>query len=203
MNTNYPSATEDKELVSKILEGDRYAFSILIRRTEKLVAQMVFSMVLGKAELEDLAQEVYLKVYKYLPGFRFQCKLSTWVGQITYNTCLNYLRKKRPFLLRSFSAEAEAADELEELMFKNIGAMENLGEARLEAEDLKEAISTVLEQISPLYQLLIGLYHQQELSLQEVAKVTGLPEGTVKSYLFRARKELKKKLLSGYKRDEL
>ena len=77
------------------MHGDTRSFEIIIRRTEGLVAQIVFKMIDHAEDRRDMAQDIFLKVFKNLSGFRFQAKLSTWIGQISYNTCLNYHEKKK------------------------------------------------------------------------------------------------------------
>ena len=100
--TNKIDTLTDKELVEKVLSGDTNAFAAIIKNTEVLVAQIVFKMVENKEDRKDLAQDIYLKAYKNLPGFRFGSKLSTWIAQIAYNTCLDHVRKKKLVLQDNF-----------------------------------------------------------------------------------------------------
>lgn len=98
--SNLPtSLATDQQLVALVLRGNTAAFGQIVQRTQGLVTQMVFKMIRYPADRPDIAQEVYLKVFKNLAGFKFQAKLSTWVGQITYNTCLHYLEKKQLVLV--------------------------------------------------------------------------------------------------------
>lgn len=195
------SSNKDRQLVEKILNGDKSAFAILIKNTEGLVAQMVFRMINSPADRKDVAQDVYLKAYKNLSGFRFQSKLSTWIGQIAYNRSLQYLEKKKVVLLDNFSEEEQ--DLLEKLQQRDNITEINETEKIMQGKDLSGILATELDKLSPIYKTLISLYHQEELSYNEISEMTSLPEGTVKSYLFRARKQLKENILSGYKREEL
>src|SRR5688572_3996457 len=86
--------TED-ELVHAVLRNDRDAFRELIRRYERLVMQIVCRMVKRAPDQEDLCQEVFLKVYDKLQHYRFEAKLSTWIGRIAFNTCVNFLQRKQ------------------------------------------------------------------------------------------------------------
>src|SRR6185503_18493338 len=86
---------EDKHLVHKVLSGDTRSFGVVIKNTERLVTQIVFKLIPNQEDRKDMVQEIYLKVYKKLPDFGFQSKLSTWIAQISYNTCLDHLRKKK------------------------------------------------------------------------------------------------------------
>jgi RNA polymerase sigma factor (sigma-70 family) len=195
------SSNADRHLVEKILGGDKHAFGILIKNTEGLVAQMVFKMINSPADRKDIAQDVYLKAFKYLSGFRFQSKLSTWIGQITYNRCLQYLEKKKFVLLDNFNDDEQ--DQINKFRQKESAVDLNETEKIMYNKDLAGILNIELDKLSPIYKTMISLYHQEELSYTEIAEITSLPEGTVKSYLFRARQRLKEHILSGYKREEL
>ncbi|WP_214073237.1 sigma-70 family RNA polymerase sigma factor [Mucilaginibacter sp. dw_454] len=187
----------DRHLVTAVLNGDRHAFGLIIKKTEGLVAQMTFKMVSSPADRKDIAQDVYLKVFKNLRGFKFQSKLSTWIGQIAYNTCLNYLEKKKLVLIDNFGEDSESPGS----RFNE--DVRNDTEEKLFNKELANMLHTEIELLKPLHKTLISLYHQEELSYLEIAEITSLPEGTVKSYLFRARKTLKEKILLKHKRNEL
>jgi RNA polymerase sigma-70 factor (ECF subfamily) len=197
---NHPSGHQptDKQLVELVLSGDKQAFNRIILATEGLVAQIVFRLIPGEEDQKDVAQDIYLKIFHHLKDFKFQSKLSTWVGKIAYNTCLNRLGKKQPAL-----HVAVAEEDMDEGGGREVfRAVEETDQPFLQKE-LRELIAREIARLPPIYQTLIGLYHQEELSYQEIGTITGLPEGTVKSYLFRARKLLKKTTLFHYKREML
>lgn len=184
----------DRQLVNRVLGGDAQAFVLIIKSTEGLITQIICRMINSIEDRKDITQDVYLKAYNSLKGFRYSAKLSTWIGQIAYNTCVNYLEKKKLVLPGELpDNETSAGNELNEI----------------EAEVIvtKKALTTILaaeiEKLSALYKTLIVLYHQEELSYADIAQVTNLPEGTVKNYLFRARKKLKENILAKYKKEEL
>ena len=104
-NTGYHEA--DKYLVDSVLKGDNAAFATIIKKTEALVTQIVFKMISNPGDRKDLAQDIYLKAYKNLAGFKFQCKLSTWIAQIAYNSCFDHLRKKKLILPDNLHEENE------------------------------------------------------------------------------------------------
>jgi RNA polymerase sigma factor (sigma-70 family) len=192
----------DQELVSRALGGDRYAFSVIIKNTEGLVAQLIFKMIQVPADRKDLAQDVYLKVYKNLPGFKFKSKLSTWIGQITYNTCLHYLEKKKVMLIDAQENDGQQQT-LERLQQKDAGHDDNQVERLFSAKELAVILNAEMDKLSPVYKTLLSLYHQEEMSYAEICEISNLPEGTVKNYLFRARQALKQNLLINYKREDL
>lgn len=184
----------DRQLANRVLGGDIQAFALIIKNTEGLVTQIVCRMIDHVEDRKDIVQDVYLKVYNNLKNFRFSARLSTWTGQIAYNTCINYLEKKKLVLPgKLYDDENNMGHELEQI--------------ETEAILSKKALSTILtaeiEKLSTLYKTLIVLYHHEELSYTDIAKVTNLPEGTVKNYLFRARKKLKENILAKYKKEEL
>jgi RNA polymerase sigma-70 factor (ECF subfamily) len=190
----------DRQVVNLILGGDMHAFRTLVEMTEGLVAQIVYKLISNEEDRKDVAQDIYLKVYRHLTGFKFQSKLSTWVGQIAYNSCLNRLLKKQ---LPVYYPPVRDADEGDvDLRFAAFRATDETDSVLLQKE-LNRLLQTEIERLPPLYQTLIGLYHQEELPYLEIARITGLPEGTVKSYLFRARKQLKETILSVYKKEKL
>ena len=193
--------TDDKHLVYNVLSGNSRSFGVIIKNTERLVTQIVFKLISNPEDRKDMVQDIYLKAYKKLPEFGFQSKLSTWIAQISYNTCLDYLRKKKLVLPDPGTVHEDyVADKLDAL---------NLQFNRITHDDstLRRDLSGILQseiaKLSPLYKTLITLYHNEEMSYQEIGQITGLPEGTVKSYLFRARKALKNNLLLTYKKEDL
>jgi RNA polymerase sigma-70 factor (ECF subfamily) len=189
----------DRQLVELVLDGNKDAFSRVIAATEGLVAQIVYRLIRNEEDRKDVAQDIYLKVFHHLNGFKFQSKLSTWVGRIAYNTCLNRLEKRQ---LDIYAPRESSNDGSERSLEREFRAAEETDRGLLEKE-LRALITSEIGRLPPLYQTLIGLYHQQELSYQEIAGITGMPEGTIKSYLFRARKLLKDTTLSTYKKETL
>ena len=195
---------EDKELVNRVLRGDTQIFAAIIKNTGGLVAQIVFRLLSNPEDRKDIAQDIYLKVYKNLGDFKFQSKLSTWIGQIAYNTCFNFLEKKRVILLDNNLPENERNNSVLELAANRlINIAKNETENKLFRAELAEIMQSAVEVLPPLYKTLITLFHYEELSYEEIARITGLPVGTVKNYLFRARKVLKDNLLLHYKQEEL
>lgn len=172
---------EDKVLVNKILDGNKSAFSLLIKRYEKMVAFMVSRIVLEEADVKDVCQEVFIKVYLNLDKFKFDSKLSTWIATIAYRYALNHLKKKKRV---SFS---DISDEV----IIDYTQPEDTPLQKLQRDEKKEYIHKMVNSLPVQYRTVITLYHLNDFSYEEIAKITGMPDGTVKSYLFRARKILK------------
>lgn len=193
---------DDQHLVQRVLRGDTEAFRSIIDRTQGLVTQIVFKMISNQEDRRDVAQDIYLKVFNKLGSFQYQSKLSTWVWQIAFNTCANYLKKKKLILFDQTVLNSERHEEMAEFNIDE-DVFANDIEKGLIHNDLKRILNVEIDKLSPLYKTLITLYHIEETSYSEMAQIVGLPEGTVKSYLFRARKILKEQLSVAYKNGTL
>jgi len=191
----------DRNLVKRVLEGNAIVFKTIITNTEGLVIQIIYKMVKNSEDREDLAQEVYLKVFNKLSTFKFNSKLSTWIGTITYNTCLNFLEKKKIPILNVIDGEGyEAWDTIDNSILSNNS---NIIENSIFKKERAHILQLEIEKLSPVYKTIVTLYHNEELSYEEISKITNLPIGTLKSYLFRARKRLRASLLNNYKKSDL
>jgi RNA polymerase sigma-70 factor (ECF subfamily) len=194
----------DQDLVKRVLGGDTHAFGIIVKNTENLVARIVFELIKNDGDRKDIAQDIYLKAFQKLSGFKFQSKLSTWIGQISYNTCIDHLRKKKLLLAATISGENEGIEnDMLDVMNVTNGFVSKSADITVVEKNVSEIVKTEIEKLSPVYKTLITLYHNEELSYDEIGQITGLPAGTVKSYLFRARRELKNNLLLNYTKEEL
>jgi RNA polymerase sigma-70 factor (ECF subfamily) len=201
VNTIKENNVSDQTLVGRVLGGDTNAFRLIMKNTEGLVGQIVYKMVKNPADRKDIAQDIYLRTFQKLNTFHFQSKLSTWIGQIAYNTCLGYLEKKKLVLLESVNDEDE--NEVLERLNHMIDPFVSETENHFFRQELSAILKIEIEKLSPVYKTLITLYHNEELSYAEITEITQLPEGTVKSYLSRARKLLKDNLLLTYKKEAL
>ena len=204
MNNITGQNTTDRNVVDRILRGDTNAFGIISKNTANLVAKIIFEMIASESDRKDIAQDIYIKAYQKLPGFKFQSKLSTWIGQICYNTCIDHLRKKKLVLAESiFETEPESSNELLDMMNTAQGNFDESIDTLVMGKNIFEIVKMKIEKLPAIYKTLISLYHNEELSYDEIGTITGLPAGTVKSYLFRARRELKNDLLLHYKKEDL
>jgi RNA polymerase sigma-70 factor (ECF subfamily) len=175
---------DDATLIKRTLAGDRHAFKWLIKSHERLVYGLVWKIIRNQQDTEDICQEVFLKVYEKLDTFHQDSKLSTWIARIAYNQALSKLRKRDP-LYGSYDVEDESFKEL-------LAGVDFTPVQTLEARELKSVVQAAIQLLPVHYRCLVELFHMQEMSYSEVVEITGMPEGTVKNYLFRARKLLKK-----------
>jgi len=175
--------TDDRALVSRILSGDTQAFRLLVKQNERLVAHMVGRLVDRMEDREEICQDVFMKVYEKIGDFNFQSQLSTWIATIAYRHAINHLRKKK--LLVSDIPEEEA--------FTNRFVADEKTEALAE-QDTEELVMQMIDLLPPHYKIVLTLYHVDGKNYAEIGEITGMPEGTVKNYLFRARQILKDKV---------
>jgi RNA polymerase sigma-70 factor (ECF subfamily) len=177
---------DENSLVRKVLSGDKQAFVNLVRQYEGLVLHIVSPLVGTGEDREDICQEVFLKVYQKLNSFQFKSALGTWIGRIAYNTSINFLQKKRSVL---FGDLIPAEDE-ENFIESNSDNPEEIVIKKDDAARLKQAIDKLPE----IQRAILLLFHQDELSLDEISQIMEMPVNTVKSHLFRARKFLRELL---------
>lgn len=176
--------TDDRALISQILLGDMQAFGLLIRQHERLVAHMVGRLVRQEEDREELCQDVFMKVYDKLAEFNYQSKLSTWIATIAYRQAINHLRKRK----------IEVSDIPEEESFTAHFVSEENPEEWLSDTDQEKMVLRLIEKLPAQYKTVLTLYHVEGMNYGEIGEVTGMPEGTVKNYLFRARQLLKEKV---------
>lgn len=179
----------NQELISRIQNGDIRAFKILVQDHQRLVISMVTRLISQKEDIEDVCQEVFIKVHKSLHLFKFQSQLSTWIGRIAYTTAINHLKKT--------SGRLDKTDSIDEMMHDDIqfAVIDNAHDL-VSKKEVSVFIQQEVQKLPAQYRAVITLFHLNELSHAEVGEITGMPEGTVKNYLFRARKLLKDKLES-------
>lgn len=187
---------DEKEIVKRILKSDFRAFELLVKQYEKLVFFVIHRLVQDQQNKEDICQDVFIKVYQHLGKFQFQSKLSTWIARIAYLTAIDHIKKYKKDQLSAYPEDIDRYHFTEETP-----------EDSLIQKDSAAYVNHIIEQMPLQYKTVITLYHLNEFSCSEIQEITGIPEGTVKSYLFRARKLMKEKMekdlnKNGYERNE-
>ena len=185
-----------KLLVNNILSGETNGFNEIIENYKRLVSHIVFKMVPNNFDREDLCQDVFVKVYQNLGKFKFESKLSTWIARIAYNRCINFLEKKKVPLFDDVVKN-------EEITVDSMESNVKTPEAVVEERNLSDILNSEINQLPKQYPLIVTLYHIDELTYEEIGKITGMPDGTVKSHLFRGRKLLKDRLVLKYNKEDL
>ena len=174
----------DAELVQQILNGNSNAFRFLVAKHQRLVLHVVGRIVQRQEDIEDICQEVFMKVYSKIGKFRGEAKLSTWIARIAYNTSISHLRKEDREELSYDERPALVAGETDD----------STHHQPLETAEVKKYLMLKIEELPVQYRTVLTLFHLEEFSYREIEEITGMPEGTIKSYLSRARKILKEKL---------
>jgi RNA polymerase sigma-70 factor (ECF subfamily) len=154
---------------------------------------MVGRLVKSEADLEEICQDVFLKVYEKLGAFTFQSRLSTWIATIAYRQAINHLRKQKMLFSDMPEEEAFSARFIEAANPETV----------TEEKDMDEFVLRLIDQLPPQYKVVLTLYHLDGMSYPEIGEITNMPEGTVKNYLFRARNLLKEKVKVLISKDEL
>lgn len=167
----------DQELVHEALSGDTRAYRQLIEKYQRLVVHMVARVIDNHLDREELCQDIFVRIYDKLSTFKFDSKLSTWIATIAYRMAVDFLKKKK---------RRVAEQDLDKVAFQ-VGQVDH----SVENADFTSFIHTLILQMPLSYRTILTLYHIDGFSYPEIVAVTGLPEGTVKNYLFRARKKLR------------
>jgi RNA polymerase sigma-70 factor (ECF subfamily) len=182
---------QDADLVADALDGSQEAFRELLERYQRPVFGLIQRMVRDPSLAEDLAQEVFVKAFRALSTFDRRRKFSSWLFKIAHNTAIDQIRRRQP---RTVPLESQAADEPDLVAVLPDEASESPIEA-LERRDLIRAVEAAINRLRPDYREIVILRFKQGLSYEEIAEVTDLPLGTVKTHLFRARKAMARELM--------
>ena len=155
--------------------GSAEAFSVLVQRHQHIVYNLAYRYMRDSNSAEDMAQEAFLKGFRLLKGFRGDCSFSTWMYRVTSSVCLTEIarRKKRGEV---------------QLDGHNGGAYED---GKAEARDSADVIRRCVTQLPERYATIITMYYLQEMPYEEIAAAMAIPIGTLKTWMFRARKELR------------
>lgn len=171
---------DEQTLIKQAQAGDTTAFAALVAKHGTLVFNLALRTLNNRQEAEDIAQETFVRAWQALPRFRTESRLSTWLYRITTNLCYNRLpHLKQELTLLDADDEIELPDD-----------RQGVESAVLSAEIIA-LVATAVDQLPEHYRLLITLRHIQALSYTEIAAVTNLPLGTIKTGIFRARKQLR------------
>jgi RNA polymerase sigma-70 factor (ECF subfamily) len=188
-----PRMTQDgseARFIERLRARDEHAFNQLVRQYERRVYGLLLRLIGRADEAEDLAQEVFVQVFKAIGAFRGEAKLSTWIFRIAVNLSKN--RSKYLARRRADSQDAIGADEisLDGAGDRSLGAMAQPDEL-LSGIELEAIVERAIAALDPEFREVLVLRDLEDLSYEEIAEITGLADGTVKSRIHRARRELK------------
>ena len=184
----------DADVVALAQAGRETAFRELIRRYERPVFSLIFRMVRDRELAEDLAQDTFIKVLNHIDRYRPEFKLSSWLFKIANNVAIDHLRRRQlDTISMDGSPHAASAEAIESTSFE-IALPQESPLAEMEARELGSAIERAISQLRPEYRSCILLRHVEGRSYEEIASTLDLPLGTVKTYIHRARHELRRAL---------
>ena len=190
-----PANDPDRELVTRCQKKVPGAFEELVRKYQDRVFNLSFRFLRERETAEEIAQDVFVAVYKHIEGFKGDSKFSTWLFRVVANHCHNkskYLRRRKHKLQDSIDApiEGEDGDMKRELPDDPDRSPEELATRR----GLNDMIQAAISELDEDHRVIVLLRDVEDMSYEEIGEILGLPEGTVKSRLHRARNELRTKL---------
>jgi RNA polymerase sigma-70 factor, ECF subfamily len=184
----------DADVVALAQQGREAAYRELIRRYERPVFSLVLRMVRDRELAEDLTQDTFVKVLNHIDRYRPEFKLSSWLFKIANNVAIDHLRRRSiDTVSMDGSPHAETSDAVEATAFE-VGIPQESALEELAARELGSEIERAIAQLRPEYRSCILLRHVEGRSYEEIATTLDLPLGTVKTYIHRARHELRKAL---------
>ncbi len=177
----------DTHLISQVLLGDQKAFHALVERYQNYVFTITFKVLKNRELAEEVAQDVFIKVYKMLGSFQQKSKFSTWLYTVAYRAALDEARKKK-----RYAESIEGEDSFLQIE-DTLGRGTDEG---VQQEDLRKALEKAIQKLKPLNATIITLFYLHEKSVQEIADITGLTTTNIKTKLHRLREQLRKHLIS-------
>lgn len=186
----------ERDLIAAAKEGSVGAFEQLISQVEKKMLSVAAGLATSPEEAEDVYQEAMINAFNALPKFRLESQFSTWLYRIVVNTAISYRRKVKNKLSTLMSHDKSVYDDSQESVSSEKYGIHHNPEAQLVNEQLSFAIDQAMKKLSDKERVAFVLCHQQEFKICDAAEVMNSSEGTVKSYLFRAREKMRSELHS-------
>lgn len=174
------STIPDQHYIDKVLQGETNAFAVLVDRYKNMIFTLAVQMVKNREEAEEVSQDTFIKIYNSLSKFKGDSKFSTWVYKVTYNTCLDRLKKNK---------KEDLNISIDEFSAHLIKTMDNALSA-LEDKERKQTIQNCLNLLPRDENVLLTLFYFEDQSLEEIGKVMGITANNVKVKLFRSRQKL-------------
>jgi RNA polymerase sigma-70 factor (ECF subfamily) len=188
---NKLASLADGELITRALAGREESFEELVRRYQRPIVAYVYRMVGDYDSALDLTQEVFIRIYNSLGRYRPEYKFSTWIYRIAHNAAIDHLRRSDSSRTEDLEVEGEGGQTFQRPLASKAPTPEQLSERNERRVEIEE----VIRQLPPAYRELIVLRHAHDFSYDEIAEVTGLPLGTVKNRIFRAREAMRAQLV--------
>jgi len=181
----------DQQLVERAQRGDKHAFELLVTKYQRKLVRLLSRFIRDSSEVEDVAQEAFIKAYRALPSFRGDSAFYTWLYRIGINTAKNHLVAMGRRAPTSTSMDAEEAEDLGETeLLQDVNTPEN----QMMSRQVAETVNQTLEKLPEELRTAITLREMEGLSYEEIASIMNCPIGTVRSRIFRAREAIAEQL---------
>jgi RNA polymerase sigma-70 factor, ECF subfamily len=181
----------DQQLVERVQRGDKRAFNLLVTKYERRLIRLLSRFVRDPHEVEDIAQEAFIKAYRALPTFRGDAAFYTWLYRIGINTAKNYLMSRGRRAPTATEYDAEEAEGFEDATgLQDLNTPEN----ELLSKEVAQVVNDAMAALPEDLRTAISLREMEGLSYEEIAETMGCPIGTVRSRIFRAREAIAQKL---------
>ncbi len=181
----------DQDLARLCLKGDERAARELVERFQRPVYSLVYRMVRDRELAEDLTQEVFVRTFNNLQRYDRSYKFSSWLFKIAYNLTVDHLRKKQVKTISMHGSPDAVTAERQEATSLALESGEERPDAVVEARELAGYLEEAIGELRPEYRTAILLRHVEGRAYEEISDIMGVPLGTVKTYIFRARRELR------------
>ena len=182
---------DESRLIEQVRAGRTEAFEYFVRRYHRKITRLAYRFLRDAGEADCAAQESFLKAYQNLNDFREGSTFETWLTRICINWCKDRLKRRR---LVFYFHQAPPSSE-EEMGPRELAAHPDPSpERRAMSREIRDRLSTAMESLSPRQRTIFVLKHLEELSIPEIAGITGLDSGTIKSHLFRASRKIRERL---------
>lgn len=171
----------DKGIIQQVLDGDVRAFGNLVDRHKAKTMALAMRILKNREDAEEALQDAFVRMYRALPSFEWKSSFSTWLYRIVYNTCMTTAGKRNGIHYLSLNAQEETG------FYADIEMYELQPDVKIESDEFEEIVREEIEKLPSAYGSTFSLFAIQEMSYEEIAQVVGIPIGTVKARIFRAR----------------
>jgi RNA polymerase sigma factor (sigma-70 family) len=170
---------EIKYTIGRVMDGDKEAFGTLVDAHKDMVYTVCLRMLTSEADAEEAAQDVFVKAYRAIASFQAKAKFSTWLYRIAYNHCISVIRKK-----------VKMIDLVDDIPEGEVDEKEMNGLECISAEERNKYLKLAIESLAETDAVVVTLFYYDEMSLDEIAEITGLSSGNIRIKLHRSRKKM-------------
>ncbi len=185
---------EDDELIRAAQKGERSAFDTLVRRYDRSVLRLALHMLGNEEDAQDVHQDAFIKAYRHLSNFRFECSFYTWLYRIVTNLCLDQLRRRKSRKEDASTVLDSDGDEIDLLAHMADDRASHNPARELDRKTMATAIKEALDDLTPRERMVFELKHYQGLKLRTIGEMLSTTEETAKNTLFRATRKLRARL---------